>query len=348
MTRQGKRPKIKKGRTMKKMIGMLMLAALATGVGAAEETREAAGDKPEGLYLVIDLSGGPEATRYPVSYLDAVPDGGWTDEYKTTKLVMRRIPAGTFTMGSPEGELGRWDDREGQRQVTLTKDYYMGVFQVTQRQWELVMGNKPSHFNNATYFATRPVERVSYNMIRGANAGSRWPADNGVDAISFMGRLRARTGLDFDLPTEAQWEYACRAGTTTALNSGKNTTTADLLTPCPHVAEVGRYSQNHPGGYSNSSGVSTDGGTAKVGSYTPNAWGLYDMHGNVWEWCLDWYTATPPGTTNPVGAASGSYRVGRGGCWGSLAGYCRSACRGGSCPDYRYNYGGFRLSRTLP
>ena len=159
-----------------------------------------------GLYMVVDLSGGTSASNYPVSYLSGVPSDGWTDEYKTTKLVMRRIPAGTFTMGSPSGELSRSDD-ERQHRVTLTKDFYIGVFEVTQRQWELVMGNWPSYFSNTTYYQTRPVEQVTYSDIRGYSAGTHWPANDAVDAESFMGRLRAKTGLaTLDLPTESQWE----------------------------------------------------------------------------------------------------------------------------------------------
>ncbi|NCC93545.1 MAG: formylglycine-generating enzyme family protein, partial [Opitutae bacterium] len=182
-----------------------------------------------GDYLVVDLSEGPDATNWPVSYLAAPPVGGWTDEYKTTKLVLRRIPAGAFTMGSPEDELGREGD-EPQHEVTLTKDFYIGVFEVTQKQWERVMGNWPSYFNNATYRDSRPVEQVSYYDVRENPANSDdpavyWPSNDLVNADSFMGKLRAKTGEAFDLPTEAQWEHACRAGTTNAMNRGKELTT---------------------------------------------------------------------------------------------------------------------------
>jgi formylglycine-generating enzyme required for sulfatase activity len=288
-------------------------------------------------YMVVDLSEGPAASTYPVSYLDAVPAGGWTDEYKTTKLVLRKIPEGSFTMGSPTNELGRWDD-EAQHSVTLTKDMYMGVFEVTQKQWERVMGDWPSYFNNASYRDSRPVEQRSWNDIRGGT----WPGGQ-PGAGTFMQRISARTGLAFDLPTESQWEYACRAGTTTALNSGKNLTTT---TNCPNMAEVGRYWYNGGSGYS--SGGDTNGGSAKVGSYLANAWGLYDMHGNVWEWCLDWYGPYPGAVSDPAGAASGSNRVLRGGSWNVYAGSCRSANRSYGAPVGRSDGLGFRISRTLP
>ena len=305
-------------------------------------------------YLVVDLAEGPNATNYPVSYLDAVPPGGWTDEYKTTKLVMRKISASTFTMGSPADELGR-GNYEPQHAVTLTKDFYIGVFEVTQKQWERVMGNWPSYFSNATYRETRPVERVSYYEIRenplpetdyyykGSVISPHWPQSDQVHADSFMGRLRAKTGQAFDLPTEAQWEYACRAGTSTALNSGKNLTGTES---CLNMAGVGRYWYN--GGADSSSGGDTSVGSAKVGSYLPNAWGLYDMHGNVWEWCLDWFEYEPSGTVDPVGGAFGGPRVRRGGGWDYNAGLCRSAFRGTLAPDFRYYSVGFRPVRTLP
>lgn len=276
-------------------------------------------------YMVVDLSGGVDALSYPVSYLSSVPAGGWTDEYKTTKLVLRLIPPGTFMMGSPSDELGHnWCGGYGYEdlhKVKITKPFYIGVFELTQKQWQLVMGDTPSYYKGDA----RPVEKVSYNTIRGSVNGAAWPTHNQVDANSFMGRLRSKVNMLFDLPTEAQWEYACRAGTATALNSGKNLTGTQN---CANVAEVGRYGGNNgdgKGGYSQHT---------KVGLYLENAWGLYDMHGNVAEWCLDWWQANlgTSAKTDPKGATSGSYRVMRGGSWRNdyYAGYaaaCRSAYR---------------------
>ena len=266
-------------------------------------------------YMVVDLSGGTNATSFAINYLDDVPEGGWTEEYKTTKLVLRKVESGKFTMGSPENELGRYDD-EVQHEVTLTKPFFAGVFEVTQKQYELIMGNNPAYYQGDA----RPVEYVSYDMIRGAEKGTNWPAKSEVDATSFFGILRSKTGLSFDLPTEAQWEYACRAGTTTALNSGKNLSDEDQ---CDEMNEVGRCYGNmndEKGGYDEHT---------TVGSYLPNAWGLYDMHGNVLEWCLDWYQSdlgSDP-ATDPKGNTEGRYRLLRGGSWFDLASGCRSAYR---------------------
>jgi uncharacterized repeat protein (TIGR02543 family) len=308
---------------------------------------------PQPTYMIIDLSSGPASGSYPVSYLMNIPAGGWTDEYKTTKLVLRLVPKGKFTMGSPLDELGRQTD-EIQHEVTLTSDFYMGVFEVTQRQWELVMGNKPSYFTNATYYATRPVEMVSYYDIRENPANSddpavNWPSNSNVNANSFIGKLHTKTGLStFDLPTEAQWEYACRAGTTTALNSGKNQTGTTI---CANTAEVGRYRYN--GGYVGGTtlpaqGCTTANGTAKAGSYLPNALGLYDMHANVWELCLDWYGAYTGNAEDPLGSVSGTIRVERGACWYSVAQSCSSASRFSCSPSIRNFTIGFRLSSALP
>ncbi|MBR4189491.1 MAG: InlB B-repeat-containing protein [Kiritimatiellae bacterium] len=288
-------------------------------------------------YLIVDMSGGADAESWPVSWLPEVPDGGWTDAYKTTNLVLRWISAGAFSMGSPADELGHLDT-ETQHAVTLTKPFYIGVFELTQRQWELVMGNRPSYFTNNASYAMRPIEQVSYHEIRGSSAGSKWPLTNTVDASSFFGVLRAKTGLAFDLPTEAQWEYACRAGTATAINSGKDLTDGEQ---CANMDEVGRYRGNS--GYSADSSCDISAGTAEVGSYQPNAWGLYDMHGNVWEWCLDFFEGfNRESVVDPVGAVALIERAIRGGGWEQTAWGCRSATRASIEPSDGFFCVGFR------
>ncbi len=327
-------------------LGMLKgsSATNASFVCASSESARVPGRNADvkDLYLVIDLAKGKDADKYPVSYLADMPKGGWTEEYKTDKLVLRRIGPGTFNMGSPEDEEGHGDN-ERQHEVTLTKTFYIGVFEVTQKQWERVMGDWPSHFNDANYRDSHPVESVSYENIRGADRGANWPVTNCVDETSFMGRLRAKTGLIFDLPTESQWEYACRAGTVTALNSGKN-----LMTKyeCPNFAKVGRCRANSGAGGTKE--VSADTGTAEVGSYLPNAWGVYDLHGNVWEWCLDWIGDYQGTARDPRGVQTGKQRIARGGGFDCRPGGCRSASRGAGSPDKRVGNFGFRAAMTLP
>ena len=299
--------------------------------------------------MVIDLTGGPSAETYPVSYypsVEALPYGGLTNSiYKHTQLVMRKISSDAFTMG--EGT--------GAKQVTLTQDFYAGVFEVTQGQWYNVMGGTlAAYFTDASSRAFRPMEQVSYNDIRGSSAGAGWPDSDAVDAGSFMGVLRSKTGLSgFDLPTEAQWEYACRAGTVTAFNDGDgdaNVTGANANTNA-WLDALGRYRFN--GGYLDgvtepAAGCGPANGTAIVGAYAPNVWGLYDMHGNVYEWCLDWHASVLTGGTDPKGAGSGSNRVRRGGSWNAIASSCSSAYRTNLSPGSRSNNIGFRLVRILP
>ena len=232
-------------------------------------------------------------------------------------LDMIWIEPGTFTMGSPENELDR-DYDEAQHQVTLTKEYWLGKYEVTQAQYEAVMGTNPSKFKGANL----PVEMISW-----------------FDAKEFCATLtkieraagRLPEGYEYTLPTEAQWEYACRAGTTTALNSGKNLSSEEK---CPEMDEVGWYKYN------------SDEATHPVGQKQPNAWGLYDMHGNVWEWCKDWYGSYPSSAEmDPTGPDSGSDRVLRGGSWYGSASSCRSAIRIYNYPDYYLsNDHGFRVA----
>ncbi|MFT5129211.1 MAG: sulfatase activating formylglycine-generating enzyme [Rhodothermales bacterium] len=277
-------------------------------------------------FIAIDLSAGDAAASYPVTRIDALQDPQ-AEIYKTSTLLLRRVAERDFTMGSPSSELGRSAD-EVQHAVSFTSHNYIGVFEVTQRQWELVTGNRPSG-NSPVDYESRPVENVSYEDIRGTTNGANWPASSSVDAGSFLGLLQARTGLDIDLPTEAQWEISCRAGTTTALNNGTNLTndTVDA-----NLDLLGRY-LNNAGGTS-----------GPVGQFQPNALGLYDMHGNVWEWCLDWYGGYTGTATDPVGAASGSGRVLRGGSYLLGAKFTRSARRGQLNPASKNTFFGLRIA----
>ena len=216
------------------------------------------------------------------------------------------------------------DQTNESHRVTLTQDFYIGVFEVTQKQWSLVMGSDPCSSYSCGKGNTYPVHCVSYNMIRGSSNGAKWPSSSAVDASSFLGKLQAKTGITFDLPTEAQWEYACRAETTTTYSYGNNADGAYMW-------------------YTSNSGSQT----RPVGGKKANPWGLYDMHGNVWEWCLDWNGTLSYGT-DPKGPSSGSDRVGRGGSWKNGVANCTSSNRSNSySPSFSSNGSGFRLSRTL-
>ncbi len=210
------------------------------------------------------------------------------------EFAFRGCPAGTFMMGSPEGEKDR-DSDEIQHKVTLSKGFWIMETEVTQKQWRTVMGSNPSYFRGNAL----PVEGVSWD-----------------DCQDFCQKAKS-LGLPVCLPTEAQWEYACRAGTTGAYAG--------------NLDAMAWYGSN------------SDDKTHPVGTKKPNAWGLYDMHGNVWEWCSDWKgECTPSNITDPVGSKSGSNCVDRGGGWCSNARLCRSAERSGGAPNYRGSGLGFR------
>jgi formylglycine-generating enzyme required for sulfatase activity len=228
------------------------------------------------------------------------------------KLVL--IPKGTFMMGSPESEKGR-KENETQHEVTISKDYYLGVYEVTQAQYEKVMGKNPSSFQGAKVGnenADLPVENVSWD-----------------DTVEFCKKLsdlpeEKKAGRLYRLPTEAEWEYACRAGSKTAYAFDDE----EGLLP-----EYGWFKRN-----------SSD-RTHTVGLLEPNAWGLYDMHGNVWECCSDRYGDYPKGAvSDPSGPKVGSTRVYRGGCWRNVAANCGSAYRDWNSPVDRSNFLGFRLA----
>ena len=223
-------------------------------------------------------------------------------------------PPGTFMMGSPESEAERSDD-ETQHQVTLSKGFWMGKYEVTQEQWKQVTENNPSSFKGDPRL---PVETVSWE-----------------DCQKFIEKLNSRMrGGGFGLPTEAQWEYACRAGTTTPFHFGQTIST-----------EQANYDGNYT--YGNGRKGVYRKKTTVVGSFPSNAWGLYDMHRNVWEWCSDGYGVYPSGAVaDPSGASSGKGRVLRGGSWFYNPRYCRSAYRDYSPPGNRSTSYGFRLLRT--
>jgi formylglycine-generating enzyme required for sulfatase activity len=223
------------------------------------------------------------------------------------KLEMVWVNPGIFMMGSPAEEANRYDD-ESQHQVTLTKGFYLAKNEVTQAQWKQVMLINPSRLNGSDL----PMKDVSWN-----------------DSIEFCKELtemekragRVPEGMSYQLPTEAQWEYACRAGTTTAYSCGDSISSF----------------------YANSD-KNIDRATP-VSNYPDNSWGFHDMHGNVWEWCADWYGDYPSvSVTNPIGSISGSYRVSRGGAWNIDRSDLRSAKRGLYPPSTRGDYLGLRVS----
>jgi formylglycine-generating enzyme required for sulfatase activity len=222
------------------------------------------------------------------------------------------IPPGEFMMGSPKQEADHQDD-ETQHLVKITKPFYLGAHEVTQEQYEQVMGNNPSDRKGPT----KPVANVSWNY-----------------AVEFCRKLSDEEGVEYRLPTEAEWEYACRAGTTTAYSFGNDAS---------QLSNYGWYRTNawdigekyaHP-----------------VGEKLPNAWGLFDMHGNVREWCQDWYGPYErlKVVSDPTGAASGSGRVLRGGAFSLRPVSVRAAFRDDSYrPDYPNHAIGFRMARTYP
>jgi formylglycine-generating enzyme required for sulfatase activity len=234
------------------------------------------------------------------------------------------IAPGTFTLGSPAAEVDRSTNEGPQTVVTISRGFLLGKYPVTQADYQAVVGTNPSYFTSASGYIddlTRPVEQVSWN-----------DATNYCVLRTQQERAAGLFGNDhaYRLPTEAEWEYACRAGSTTSFYYGDDPSYTNLAA----YAWYGAYS----GG--NSAGM-----THSVGQKLPNAWGLYDMAGNVEEWCQDWYGPYPGGSaTDPQGAESGTYRVLRGGGWGSAPGDCRSAWRGDSANPTDTDFSvGFRV-----
>jgi len=225
--------------------------------------------------------------------------GDWIEP--TTGMVFVEIPAGTFVMGSPAGEPGR-EAQERQHDVVISHAFLLGKYEVTQRQWKAVMGRNPSNFTGGS--GDLPVEQVN------------WP-----EVQSFLGRLNSRTpGSRFRLPTEAEWEYACRAGTKTAYSTGESLTPAQA-----------NYSTKQ---------------TSAVGSFAANAWGIHDMHGNVWEWTQDEHCPYAGGrAVDPTSACGSPLKVIRGGSWYFAADSARCALRYTHRPDDRGFSLGFRVAR---
>jgi formylglycine-generating enzyme required for sulfatase activity len=363
------------------------------GAGSHSFTWDAGRDIPERIVSNLTVEVTLWATNAPPQYaaVNLVADGGgqfpvrfWGKEselpggaaavrWKKDWLLLRQIPStldATVTLGSPTYEAGREGASETQRTVRITAPFYMGVYPVTQYQWERVgtrINPSPSKWSSATRRDERPVEQVTWYDIRSSANGNAavartdWPNDgHSVGPGSFMHVLRAKTGdvLEFDLPTDAQWEYACRAGTDGAWNNGTSITNS---TSDANLGLLGRYSRN--GGQilngttwydpdnMNALGsvlaVTTSNATAAVGSYLPNAWGLYDMHGNVYEWCLDWYVSGDAlllSGDDPRGPLSGTARMQRGGRWNDGASNCRSARRSSGSPSNRNSIVGFRVA----
>ena len=268
-------------------------------------------------YSVADAAGNTATATRTVTVTGARS----VDLNATVAMDMLWVPAGTFTMGSPVTEAGRDADREDEHNVTLTKGFYLGKYEVTQAQYEAVMtGNTNSLSPTPSEWPgnpNRPVEKVSWN-----------------DAQVFLTRLNAQqaanlpAGWSYVLPTESQWEYACRAGTTTAYSWGNTIASSNA-------------NYNWDGGANDGNDFKQ---TREVGQYAANPWGFFDMHGNVWEWTADWYGTYPSGSvTDPSGNASGSNRVWRGGSWNSVGAYLRSAGRSSHTPSTRSYSLGFRV-----
>ena len=307
-------------------------------------------------YMVVDLTAASTAdnVRYYAS-TNFFPGGLMENrKYRTTSIVMRKILAKgvTWWMGSVDGDGGRTTgSKEVRHQVTLTNNYYIGVFEVTQTQWTLVQTARKdaARFTMSAYKAMRPEENVSYNEIRmaanstSANANAKeWPDPPYTG--SYLNLLRVKTGIDFDLPSDAEWEYACRAGHgDKEWNNGVGYTSSTLGDTAPgrHNLNGGAQATVDNYGYANCPDTV---GTAICGSYAPNDWGLYDMHGNVGEWCLDWYQESLAGTDGSVITTGSSNRVRRSGLGSDGAVHLRSAARTGNDPTLQHQFIGFRLA----
>lgn len=237
-----------------------------------------------------------------------------------TQIMMKLIPAGTFNMGSPDWEVDRSGNEGPQHLVTITEPFYMGVYEVTQEQWEVVMGTNPSYNRQHDGNQGNPVETVSWD-----------------DCQDFINELNTKGIGTFRLPTEAEWEYACRAGSLTRFSWGDD----------PGYSEIGDYAWYSDNYYLDQPVLSMS--THFVGQRDSNNWGLYDMSGNVWEWCNDWYDLySEESQIDPIGPTIGSERVMRGGGYSTIPRGCRSANRIAQFPTVMNSAIGFRLVMTAP
>jgi len=260
------------------------------------------------------LSGEPAAESVAPSLHIIQPVMGVDPIVNSLGMTFVLIPAGTFVMGSPEHEPGRNDD-ETQHEVTISQSFRLQNTPVTQAQWQTLMGKNLASFIQGG--GDCPVDGISWH-----------------DCQEFIKKLNAREEGIYRLPTEAEWEYACRAGSAGALPNGELTTLFCDLDP--NLDGLGWYCGN------------SDRHTHPLAHKTPNAWGLYDMHGNVYEWCQDWYGEYSSNLlTNPGGPGSGQRRVVRGGSWFSSAKNCRAAARLGMSPDSKTPYLGFRILKVV-
>ena len=323
-------------------------------------------DPPE--YCAIDLTRERDAAaNHPMYFYtgeDAVPGGVTNEVYKRSAILLRKIPrtgAQGFVMGSPEWEEGREQyespSRESPHRVVLTRDFYIGVYEITQEQYRRVIDFGDAKPYNKTAWKGRnytsmspvnPMEQRSYEDLRGSGEAYDWPsAGSAVDPALFFGVLRAKTGGAFlwDLPTEAQWEYACRGGSMAAFHDG-----TAYRAGAPASAEAAVLAAADEISWNLRNAAKT---TREVGTRRKNTFGLYDMHGNVTEWCRDWMLRSGgkslplPDAVDPAGAASSDYRVGRGGRCDTAPKFNRAARRAGHAATTRAGYIGFRLSATI-
>ena len=333
------------------------------GCARASVTAWATNNPP--AYMVVDISSGaqPNTQRYYPA-VDFLP-GGILDnpDYRESSLVMRKVlAAGAEWMMGSIAESGRTPAKEASHKAKLDENYYLGVFPVTQSQWALVQATRqfPSCFQYEADKKWRPVENICYNEVRlsdattSDNSAYYWP--NNPHGGSFLGRLRTKTGIKFDMPSEAQWEFAARAGYGEGKwGDGSDYTSSSTDANLTALACYGRANIQNQVAEGNTTWSAADGGTMPVGTHNPNDWGFYDMYGNVFEMCLDWCEddiSAHGGALNIDSAApakdlsgnAGVYRVCRGGSYRHGASSCRSAYRTECIANGRYNIYGLRLA----